>query len=324
MKYYLPFGVLLLIIQLYLSRCSESSEYVESERVLSVHDSSELKGCEQAIRGLPGARCREFTFIDPSILSVISEMGHSDNEYRLIIVDDEQNDQQADDGGSSSQVSYLSQQVQTPMQIPMPVQMPMQMPTQMQIQRTNQGLQFGHGNMVQWVGGPVNFDNMVDCKFYRQNPGFCVPMSIYTPCSRCKARVRTIFRTSYKVRCPGQESFPAQLRPYFAWVPTSHRNPKRERGIFSRWRRQFMCIVMAISDIPENVSLFWQHSQITFDSAYETPQYVPLLLGPYGDQSTALGYAAGTNFLTTSGLSYQGAQRYIQNQNSERNAHEAS
>ncbi|EAK88376.1 signal peptide, secreted protein [Cryptosporidium parvum Iowa II] len=331
MKYYLPFGVLLLIIQLYLSRCSESSEDTESE-VLSIQDSSELRDCKQAISGISGAGYHEFT-LDPSLLKVISEMGNSGQPCRFIVVDGmQQNYQQADDGGSSSQVNYLSQQVQTPMQmtmqtqmpVQMPMQMPMQMPTQMQIQRTNQGLQFGHGNMVQWVGGPVNFDNMVDCKFYRQNPGFCVPMSIYTPCSRCKARVRTIFRTSYKVRCPGQESFPAQLRPYFAWVPTSHRNPKRERGIFSRWRRQFMCIVMAISDIPKDVSLFWQHSQITFDSAYETPQYVPLLLGPYGDQSTALGYAAGTNFLTSSGLSYQGARHYIQNQNSERNAHEAS
>ncbi|KAF7456146.1 signal peptide, secreted protein [Cryptosporidium felis] len=165
-----------------------------------------------------------------------------------------------------------------------------QVPISIPVPRITQGMQFGPGGKVQWLGGPVNFESMVDCKFYRQNPGFCVPMSIYTPCSRCKAGVRTIFRTSYKVRCPGPESFPPQLRPYFTWVPTSHRNPKRENKLFSRWRRQFMCIVMAISDVPSDLSAFWQHSQIYSESPAETPQAVPLLLGPYAEQQPTTGY----------------------------------
>ncbi|KAK6587797.1 secreted protein [Cryptosporidium xiaoi] len=158
-----------------------------------------------------------------------------------------------------------------------------------QIQQTpviGRDIAFGDGNKIQWIGGPVDFESMVDCKFYRQNPGFCVPMSIYTPCSRCKAGVRTIFRTSYRVRCPGKDSFPPQLRAYFVWVPTSHRNPKRERGIFSRWRRQFMCIVMAVSAVPSDLSQFWQHSQISLG---QQPEQTPHLLSPY-TQQTAFGY----------------------------------
>ncbi|KAH8584732.1 uncharacterized protein ELE39_000683 [Cryptosporidium sp. chipmunk genotype I] len=310
MKYYLPFSVLFFIVQVYFSNCSETSENSEEDVVL-VQASSALNDYRSAIEAISGGSpYQEFT-LDPAQLQLISEISGSGGSCRFVVVNEEQPQfQVVDDGMQSSQLVYTNQQIQVPTPIPM--------------QGINQRMQFNNGGMVQWIGGPVNFESMVDCKFYRQNPGFCVPMSIYTPCSRCKARVRTIFRTSYKVRCPGQESFPAQLRPYFTWVPTSHRNPKREKGIFSRWRRQFMCIVMAISDIPKDLSLFWQNSQITFDSAYEAPQYVPLLLGPYGDQSTSLGYATGTNFFATTGLNPQNVQNYIRNQNSEGNPYEVS
>ncbi|KAL7069465.1 hypothetical protein ACR3K2_00630 [Cryptosporidium serpentis] len=137
-------------------------------------------------------------------------------------------------------------------------------------------------NIMQWTGGPINFNNMIDCKFYRENPGFCVPMSIFTPCSRCKTTVRTFIRANYKIRCPGSDSFPPQLRPYFLWVPTSYRNPRRERHWWNRrWRRQFMCIVMAVSDVPEDLTNFWQYSQVSQGSGDLS---VPMLLSPFTEQ----------------------------------------
>lgn len=287
MRYYLPFGVLFFIAQVYFSKCSESSEISEgpTEDVIYLDGLSELIRVNES-KASCGGSCPEL-LIDVSDLYTQESDSLSDQVQFVLVSDDSQYS-----GASGSNIVNYAPTV-SQVQVPMPMPMPMQ--------RINQMVQFGSSGKLQWIGGPVDFESMVDCKFYRQNPGFCVPMSMYTPCSRCKARVRTIFRTSYKVRCPGQDSFPAQLRPYFAWVPTSHRNPKRERGIFSRWRRQFMCVVMALSDIPSDVTKFWQHSQISFDSTLETQQYVPLLLGPYADQSTSFGYTGGSGFFASPG-----------------------
>ncbi|EEA07842.1 uncharacterized protein CMU_029160 [Cryptosporidium muris RN66] len=137
-------------------------------------------------------------------------------------------------------------------------------------------------NIMQLTDYPINFNNMIDCKFYRENPGFCVPMSIFTPCSRCKTTVRTFIRANYKIHCPGSDSFPPQLRPYFIWVPTSYRNQRRERNWWNRrWRRQFMCMVMAVSDIPEDLTNFWQYSQVSQESGDLS---VPMLLSPFTEQ----------------------------------------
>ncbi|OII71156.1 hypothetical protein cand_025720 [Cryptosporidium andersoni] len=137
-------------------------------------------------------------------------------------------------------------------------------------------------NIMQLTGYPIDFNKMIDCKFYRENPGFCVPMSIFTPCSRCKTTVRTFIRANYKIHCPGSDSFPPQLRPYFIWVPTSYRNQRRERNWWNRrWRRQFMCMVMAVSDIPEDLTNFWQYSQVSQESGDLS---VPMLLSPYTEQ----------------------------------------
>ncbi|KAJ1604525.1 signal peptide-containing secreted protein [Cryptosporidium canis] len=282
MKYSLFLGVLL-SIQAYLSDLSRASElsYSLGEDVLTVQNQDETEEYSSEVQSL---------YVDPP-----QQIDLDTSQFYYSIVNDlEPTVQYAiveDD-----QVYNLPHQ-----NIILNQASPVSLPIQIPMQGHHQGIRLGQGGKMQWLGGPVNFDNMVDCKFYRQNPGFCVPMSIYTPCSRCKAGVRTIFRTSYKVRCPGQDSFPPQLRPYFAWVPTSHRNPKRENKLFSRWRRQFMCIVMAISDVPADITNFWQHSQISFDSAADTPQSVPLLLGPYGDQSTSLGYTTGASIPVVAG-----------------------
>ncbi|OII74682.1 uncharacterized protein cubi_00235 [Cryptosporidium ubiquitum] len=302
MRYYLFFGILFFIKQVYFLNCSGTSETSETQEddqahLVIIEGLAELLRHRQDTGSYVESEQESSTDVNQSN----SDIDYSNLQFDVVLV------------GNDGQQSYAT--LDNNIVNLAPVASQVQVPTPMPMQRINQGIQFGHSGRLQWIGGPVNFDNMVDCKFYRQNPGFCVPMSLYTPCSRCKARVRTIFRTSYKVRCPGQDSFPAQLRPYFAWVPTSHRNPKREKGIFSRWRRQFMCVVMALSDIPSDVTRFWQHSQISFDSADETPQYVPLLLGPYGDQSTSFGYTAGSNFFASAGGGSRNANYYTRNQN---------
>lgn len=283
MKNFLFLGIVL-YIQVYSAYCSESSDesIVPAGSVLTLGNYDGILESGSEVQSLSIDVPQPLDTAQHYYLSVVGDFGEQASTQYAIIEDDSEVIEYPQDI-IIRQVPSTVSQVQVPMPMPM--------------QTVGQGMQLGQGGKVQWIGGPVNFDNMVDCKFYRQNPGFCVPMSIYTPCSRCKAGVRTIFRTSYKVRCPSQDSFPPQLRPYFTWVPTSHRNPKRENKLLSRWRRQFMCIVMAISEVPRDVSTFWQHSQISYESGTsDTPQTVPLLLGPYGDQSASLGYTTAVNY----------------------------
>ncbi|KAH8740403.1 hypothetical protein FG386_002915 [Cryptosporidium ryanae] len=256
---------IIFVISIFYVYCSESSEFKE-EKIVILNEDSLLSDLGSAVvESSPGS----YVYVDDS-----SHLDGGDLEYIIV----EQQPQVLGGLLAPPAQSLLPQSSFQFESIPFQSQIPVQ----------GRNFQIGDGNRIQWIGGPVDFESMVDCKFYRQNPGFCVPMSIYTPCSRCKAGVRTILRANYRVRCPGKESFPPQLRPYFTWVPTSHRNPRREKGIFKRWRRQFMCIVMAVSVVPNDLSQFWQHSQISI----EQPQsaQVPHLLSPYTSQQATFGY----------------------------------
>ncbi|EYD93051.1 hypothetical protein AB11_5004, partial [Escherichia coli 1-176-05_S1_C1] len=66
-----------------------------------------------------------------------------------------------------------------------------------------------------------------------------------------------------------------------------------------------MCIVMAVSSVPPEVSLFWKHSQISSDSDFETPSAVPFLLGPYAEQQNAVNYQMGYGYMNDFGLDDQ-------------------